>query len=87
MLNAAYNKFLGAIQDQIADLDSEYDIKKEQLQNDISKFLSSVSIMTTLATADATATDTTATATAGTAITTAADAIAVAQSLKMPLVI
>ena len=78
--NAAYNKFLGAIQDQIADLDSEYDIKKEQLQNDISKFLSSVSIMTTLATADATATATTATATAGTAITTAADAIAVAQS-------
>ena len=36
--------------------------------------------MTTLATADATATATTATATAGTAITTAADAIAVAQS-------
>ena len=78
--NAAYNKFLGAIQDQIANLDSEYDIKKEQLQNDISKFLSSVSIMTTLATADDTATATTATATAGTAITTAADAIAVAQS-------
>ncbi|MCK0514003.1 ATP-dependent endonuclease [Anaerobiospirillum sp. NML120448] len=78
--NAAYNKFLGAIQDQIANLDREYDIKKEQLQNDISKFLSSVSIMTTLATADATATATTATATAGTAITTAADAIAVAQS-------
>ncbi len=78
--NAAYNKFLGAIQDQIANLDSEYESKKEQLQNDISKFLSSVSIMTTLATADATATATTATATAGTAITTAADAIAVAQS-------
>lgn len=72
--NAAYNKFLGAIQDQIANLDSEYDIKKEQLQNDISKFLSSVSIMTTLATADATATAATATVTAGTAITTAVDA-------------
>ena len=74
--NAAYNNFLGAIQDQIANLDSEYDIKKEQLQNDISKFLSSVCRVTTLATADATATSTTATATAGTAITTAADAIA-----------
>ena len=78
--NAAYNKFLGAIQDQIANLDSEYKGKIEQLQNDISKFLSSVSRVTTLATADATATATIATATAGTAITTAADAIAVAQS-------
>lgn len=68
--NAAYNKFLGAIQDQIANLDSEYKGKIEQLQNDISKFLSSVSRVTTLATA------TIATATAGTAITTAADAIA-----------
>ena len=76
--NAAYNKFLGAIQDQIANLDSEYKGKIEQLQNDISKFLSSVCRVTTLATADATATATTAiaTATAGTAITTAADAIA-----------
>ena len=77
--NAAYNKFLGAIQDQIANLDSEYKSKKEQLQNDISKFLSSVSRVTTLATADATAT---ATATAGTAITTAADADADAQSYE-----
>ena len=76
--NAAYNKFLGAIQDQIANLDSEYESKKEQLQNDISKFLSSVCRVTTLATADATATATTAiaTATAGTAITTAADDVA-----------
>ena len=74
--NAAYNKFLGAIQDQIANLDSEYKGKIEQLQNDISKFLSSVCRVTTLATADATSTATIATATAGTAITTAADAIA-----------
>lgn len=73
--NAAYNKFLGAIQDQIANLDSEYESKKEQLHY-ISKFLSSVCRVTTLATADATSTATIATATAGTAITTAADAIA-----------
>ena len=54
---AAYNKFLGAIQDQISNLDSEYDSKKEQLQNDISKLLSCVSIRTnTTATANASAT-------------------------------
>ena len=65
--NAAYNKFLGAIQDQISNLDSEYDSKKEQLQNDISKLLSCVSIRTnTTATANASA--------------TADDDIAVAQS-------
>ena len=65
--NAAYNKFLGAIQDQIANLDSEYKGKIEQLQNDISKLLSCVSIRTnTTATANASA--------------TADDDIAVAQS-------